>query len=327
MKLATVDKGGVGDVGMSPYSLRRSVRRMMAEEGFSPHRITVEAGVNRAELTAWLEDRDKAPQPVMLEKLESWLAGDSERAPTVPLNSPPWVETPTAVKIMDALDYARYTPTIAVIYGSAGVGKTKALGHFAETRPNTWLVTASPCCHTTTSILGELLDRFDAYGSAQRADVLYREALRCVRNRTRVDSDINGLLIIDEAQHLKPPAYDTIRAFLDQADVGIAYAGNEEMYSRIGGKKKSSLPQISSRVGIRVKLSQPEPGDVDMIMEAHGISGRKEREYCQWVASLDGGLRLLDHVIRPAKLSAMSENTAVSVSMLKAAGKVLGIES
>lgn len=327
MKLATVDKRSIDKEGVSPYSLRLSVQQMMKDEGFSPYRIAVEAGVNRVDLTAWLEARDGTPTPVMLEKLESWLVGDGEKAATVPLDSPPWVETPTAKKVMDALDYARYTPTIAVIYGSAGVGKTKALEHFAETRRNTWLVTASPCCHTTTSILGELMDKLGAYGSAQRADVLFREALRRMKNPINLESDINGLLIIDEAQHMRPPAYDTFRAFLDQAGIGIAYAGNEEVYSRIGGKKKSRLPQISSRVGIRVKLSQPEPEDVDMIMEAHGISGRKEREYCQWVASRDGGLRLLDYVIRPAKLSAMSENTAVNVYMLKVAGNVLGIES
>lgn len=325
MKVATLNKGAEG---MLPYSLQRSIQRMMTEEGFTPYRIAVEAGVNRTELTAWLEGREVPESSGFFERLEAWLAGDGENVPVMPMDSPAWVETVTAREVMDALDYARYTPTITVIYGSAGVGKTRAMEHFAETRKRTWLVTASPCCHTVVSLLSELVRVLGSMGSAQRADVLYGEAMHLMRDpRRHGGGDINGLLIIDEAQHLKPPAYDTIRAFHDQAGIGIVYSGNEEVYSRIGGKKLSRLAQISSRVGMRVKLTQPKPEDVDMILEAHGISGRKEREYCQWVAVQDGGLRLLDHIVRPAKLAALSAGTAVTAAMLKSAGKSLGIEA
>lgn len=324
MKVATLNKE---NERLSPYSLQRSIQRMMTKEGFTPYRIAVEAGVNRTELTAWLEDREQPELPGFFERLEAWLAGDGENVPVMPMDSPAWVETVTAREVMDALDYARYTPTIAVIYGSAGVGKTRAMEYFAQTRKRTWLVTASPCCHTPVALLGEVVRVLGSWGSAQRADVLFREAMKLMRAPQYERCGVNGLLIIDEAQHLRPPAYDTIRAFHDQAGMGIVYSGNEEVYSRIGGKKQSRLAQISSRVGMRVKLTQPKPEDVDMILEAHGISGRKEREYCQWVAVQDGGLRLLDHIIRPAKLAALSAGTAVTAAMLKSAGKSLGIEA
>ena len=156
------------------------------------------------------------------------------------------------------MDYARFAPTIAVIYGGAGVGKTTALRHYAKTRPRTWLVTAAVARKTTSAILMALVESPGLRGFAYRVDSLYSEAL-VLMGRSR-DDEANGLLIIDEAQHLETPAFDAIRAFHDEAKIGIAYAGNEEVYSRIHGKKRSRLPQNLFPGGLAGQDRELHPG-------------------------------------------------------------------
>jgi len=137
---------------------------------------------------------------------------------------------------------------------------------------------------------------------------------------------VNSLLIIDEAQHLETPVFDAVRAFYDDAGIGIAYVGNEEVYSRIHGKKQSRLPQVFSRVGMRVRVEKSMPEDADAILEAHGIFGREERQYAQLVAATQGGLRSLTNVIHIGKLLALDSGGQVSARLLKAAAVQCGIE-
>ncbi|WP_026608720.1 AAA family ATPase [Methylocaldum szegediense] len=240
-------------------------------------------------------------------------------------NVPRYVETPTAKKIIDLLEYACYVPTIGVIYGGAGVGKTTTLKHYAENRPNdTWVVTAAQARRTTAAILAELVDSSGTGLFGFRTDSLFREAKAMIR-RGLEWSNRKGLLIVDEAQHLETPAFDALRAFYDEVGIGIVYVGNEEVYSRIRGKKRSQLAQIYSRVSRRLPISAPTPEDVDAILEAQGITGREERAFCQMIGTSPGGLRSLNNVIILAKLLAKKSGSAIDVNILKVAATESGI--
>ena len=50
------------------------------------------------------------------------------------VSEPAWVETPTSTKIMAALEFARTTPTIAIVFGAAGCSKTTAARRYTEDR-------------------------------------------------------------------------------------------------------------------------------------------------------------------------------------------------
>lgn len=54
-----------------------------------------------------------------------------------------------------------------------------------------------------------------------------------------------GLLIVDEAQHLSAGAIDQLRAVHDRAEVGLALLGNEEVWSRIDGGGRKAQAQLN----------------------------------------------------------------------------------
>ena len=156
----------------SLHELRRSIHELTMNGTFSPYQIAAEAGVKRLDMMAWIEMKADIDQE-LVERLRTWLQGviapGSVRS-GVTLEKPGWVETPTARKIMEALDFARFTPSISVIYGGAGVGKTETVKHFSKTQPRTWLVTAAQCRRTTVSILMALAETTGLRGFAYRAE-------------------------------------------------------------------------------------------------------------------------------------------------------------
>lgn len=302
----------------SPEAVRAAIHRVL-EDGVSLYQIAVQSGISAGDIDDWLR-RDPCRLDLgQIKRLQSWLAGADEPLPAMELDKVTFVETATSRKIADTLDYARLAPAIVVIYGGAGVGKTTTLERYASTHRGTLLVSAAQCRQTTKAMLLEVAHQIGMMGCVQRTDVLFRDILRYAGHSH------TSLLIVDEAQHLKPPTYDAFRTFFDEAGMGVAYCGNSEVYARIGGKKQAQLPQIYSRLGMRLHIPGPVPDDVDALLEAHGLSGREIRAYMHQIASLPGGLRGFDNVVRQAKLAARSRGREIDILLLKAAANALGI--
>jgi DNA transposition AAA+ family ATPase len=129
-----------------------------------------------------------------------------------------------------------------------------------------------------------------------------------------------ALLIVDEAQHLKLEAVEALRAIHDSTGVGLVLSGNESVYAKLtGGTRRAEFAQLFSRVGRRLRLDRPSPGDVAAILQAWRIEGIKERELCQQIASLPGGLRGLVNVLVDATTAAQAMGRAVDLKALRAA--------
>ncbi len=310
-----------GNTGAEASAMRGRLAAMI-DAGLSLSRVAVETGVKRQDLQSWMDSRpgaDKAEKrlSVWFEEIDR---GESEES------EPGWVETPTSTTIIGALEFARVTPTIAIIFGGAGVSKTTTALRYINDRRSTekgrvYYVTAARWIRSPTAILQEIATEIDAYSAALNAyrnDSLARGILRKLAP--------GDLLIIDEAQHLDADALDGVRYFHDEGRIGIAYLGNLEVWSRISGKgRRAAFAQLHSRVGMRLPIPQPLEGDADAVLEAWGIVGRNERRYAQQIASLPGGLRTLAQVLRQARIVARGMKRPVDQNIMRAAADSLGI--
>jgi hypothetical protein len=92
---------------------------------------------------------------------------------------------------------------------------------------------------------------------------------------------------------------EQLTVFPDEYGIGLALIGNATGYKTLMDAKTK---QILSRIGgALVHVENPGDDDVDPILEAEQISGRKEREFCLAIGCQDGGLRYLYEAIREAK--------------------------
>lgn len=308
-------------------ALRRRAAEIL-EAGFTPQRLAVETGIKRLELLAWMDKRNN-DQGIQNRIAEWFRQGDEEASQKT---EPGWVETPTGIKIMDALSYAQITPTISLIYGGAGVSKTTTAKRYAEmhshkaqcsgasmcrVKGGVFYISAAKWVRTPVAILQAISIAVGASSAnAYRNDQLAKMILSVL-----IPGD---LLIVDESQHLEPDALDGIRYFHDEGGIGIAYLGNEEVYTRISGRtRKASFAQLSSRVGMRLHIEFPDAGDVDALLEEWGVSGKQAREFAISIALRPGGLRGLIQVLRQSRVIAAGMHKTVDATIMKVAEKRL----
>lgn len=228
-----------------------------------------------------------------------------------------WIETPTASRILGALAFAQATADVALIYGGAGLGKTCTARHYAATGANAWHATMTPA---TAGVVPALEEVCATIGIPVRngAAALHRAIVERVTGR-------DGLLIIDEAQHLAPAALDQLRGIHDAAGVGLALLGSREVFARLtGGDCAVTLDRLRSRVGKRLQLTSATRGDVATMLDAWGITDPASADVLAEVGTKAGGLRGLAKTLRLATLRASTAKRPVSVADVRAAWGELG---
>ncbi len=296
---------------------------MSREPGLSQATIAKEAGFSSSAFNQWLKGVYAGDNEGVEAKLSNWIDAHNARlaqAKALPA-APHWIETPSAQRVLAALSYAQFAEDIVVIYGGAGLGKTKSCEQYLTANPNVWIATMSPATATTVPCLEEVAD---AVGLRD----LSTGAARIQRAIVRRMAGTHGLLIIDEAQHLGVPALDAIRALHDATGVGLALVGNESVYARMtGGNRAAYLDRLYSRIGKRLHLRRASVEDVDALIGAWKLRDKQCMESCREIAAKPGGLRVLTKTLRLASMFAAGAARALCCEDIRAAWRDLGGES
>lgn len=133
------------------------------------------------------------------------------------------VETPAFRAVQTALDIAKYTRRIAIIYGKPGSGKTYPAVEYAKADPRHDLVVwtrygvGTPkgfCAELIRLLKGNQELRYQ-YASRMSGDVL-----DLLRKRPR-------FIIVNDAHRLRFPIFELACDIVEQANVGIAFIGHE----------------------------------------------------------------------------------------------------
>ena len=231
-----------------------------------------------------------------------------------------YVETPTAKKIASALQYG-HTGALVVICGNPGVGKTFCIKHYADHNPKVWVATMSPAKKGITAALEEIALTVGIWDFILRAAYLEREIIRCLEG-------IKGLLIIDEADHLRPAALETIRVIREATGIGIVLSGNEKIYSQMTGGSGERIPafaRLYARIGRRLRLNKPLKEDLTAIAEAFGVTGKNEHRFIIQIGQKPGGLHGLIETLRLSVT--MAKGQKITLHYLKMAWQHLTNES
>lgn len=285
--------------------------------------IAKESGVSTAVISRYLADSYNGDNKAVEIKLTTWIDSYNKKkaqAAKMP-EAPSWIYTHSAARIHGALSYAQMAGDIAVIFGGAGLGKTLTCQNYAESNPNVFIATMSPA---TTKVLPALEEIADAVGLRDISGWSSKIQRAVVK---RLDKT-NGLLVIDEAQHLDVRSLDQVRTIHDATGIGIALVGNETVYARMtGGTRAAYLDRLFSRIGKRVHLVRPTKNDVQDLLLAWGIEDKECVRLCQEIAIKPGGLRGLTKVLRLASMYASGSRRNLTDADIKTAWKELGAES
>lgn len=283
-------------------AMRLAAQERHKRASYRPSKADFEASVD------W-EDGDAATSDPVADRPDA--------PPGLPVG-PSWVATPTSSKVLAALQYAQLAGDIAVIYGGAGLGKSKAIERYQHTSMNVFAVELAPTHYGLLASLEEIAIAVGIRDYVRSGSFLHRAICRQLRGA-------GALLIIDEAQHLGMRALDQIRSIHDQSKVGLALVGNELVYTQLAGRDRAAyLDRLYSRIGKRVHLRKSAVADADALAAAWHVHGAACRARIREIASKPGALRVLSKVLRLAAIYAQGEDRRICLADIEAAWVDLG---
>lgn len=283
---------------LSHDDLREQTRLLLDRESMSQNRASKQIGISSSSFSQWMGGTYRGDSNAIASAVVTWinLRRETARIESVMPAAPQYIGTPTALRIYATLAYAQQAEDISVVYGGAGLGKTSCIKQYVTKNPNVWVVTSTPA----TASVGVMLEE-TALSMGLRDFPLHPARLQ--RAIIKQCQDSRGLLIYDEAQHLTKAALEGARSIHDATGVGIAFLGNASIYNRMYGGGDNGFAQMFSRVGRRLRLNRPVPGDVYAIAAHFNVKRPEELKLLVEISQKPGALRMVVKVLRLAALS------------------------
>jgi DNA transposition AAA+ family ATPase len=302
--------------------LRDALRQILdSVPGMSQARIAKEVGngVSATTLSQWLNGNYLGDNAKIDARIGAWLETFEERRSRSGLpEAPAWVQTSTTDRIEAGLRYAQIAQDIVIIYGGAGVSKTKTCEHYVSLAPGVVMATMSPATKGVPGCLRTIARACGLRDVPHAVPALHDAVVDRLRGTS-------GLLLIDEAQHLGLEALDEVRSIQDMCCIGLALVGNEYVYTRLADNKRGAfLDRLYSRIGKTVKIDKAKDADIDLLIDAWKINDTKCRAEIREIARRPGALRILTKVLRLAASFAAAKNEAICCDHIKAAWRDLG---
>lgn len=289
-----------------------TLKNRLADEisrGFSISRIANETALDVVHIHAWAKDfthfriarrvGDESQADLIERALEQRFQEIDQERSTQRRREPGRIETSVIREVTAAIGRAREFAVIVDISAPSGSGKSEGVEEYlARIRKAegfecpVWKVTLKPS-HSTTKSLLELIAR-ECVGTVHES-----------RSEGRVFDDImsatqgrGGVLIVDEAQQMADAKnangiamINTLRSFVDAKAFGVALIGNNEIYRRLN---KENAFQILGRMSPwRVDIKGASEEDIDDLIRAWGVTGKRERDMCHKIVRGGGGLHKL----------------------------------
>lgn len=285
---------------------------MLDNKEITGSKLARELGISTSTLSQVKNGTYIAETTAIEEKMSAWL---DMRAQKSVVTDPGFVMTETARQIQADISFANATNSIVVIHGASGVGKTKAAADYQRRNPNVWMITASPSRATMTECLYELAM---ALGMEQ-APRLRGPLARAIRRRL---AGTEGLLIVDEADHISYDTLEELRILAEEAEIGMVLIGNSKVYTQLtGGSRSEDFARLFSRIAKKRALTKTKREDVRAVARAWDISGDDELATMIQIAERPGGLRLLNKTLRLSLTAANGE--PINNALLRRAFKEL----
>ncbi len=278
-------------------AIRAEAKRVAGEAYASQAAAARDAGIAESTFAAFTAGTYAGDVAKVAAKAKAWLASRAERAKTAATipTAPEFQLTPTARKIIPALQWAQVAPDFVPIIGAPGLGKTRTLEHYRDSNPNVFLVTMEPGWSSASAMLAAICA---GMGLDERSATKFSTA---IRSKVR---GLQALILVDEAQFLSTVALDQLRIIHDTARVGVALCGNRQIHTRLYGKGDEATAQLFSRAGMKFRQYQPIAGDICAMVEAWGVTEKAEIDLLKLIARKPGALRNLDKVMKLASMLA-----------------------
>lgn len=296
------------------------IKQILDDGVISQAKLAKEAGINPGALSSYLKGNYAGNSDNLEQALSQWLARRETKQQRF-VQAPDFIQTATATQIHNAFEFARILGTIATVYGMSGAGKTRAAQEFKRNNQNVWIVTASPSRSTLSEILYEMALEIGLTDAPRRSGMLSRLIMKKL-------TGTQGLMIIDEADHLPYQALEEIRILQEESGIGFVLIGNDKVYTRMRGATHQAheFARLWSRISKHVSIQKCKKNDVVAIANAWGLDTNDQEmmRLLSEISAKGGGLRSLTQTLRLAGIHAKGQDSVITRDLILAAQAELG---
>ncbi len=296
-------------------TLQARLRNYISTSGISQAKLALKIGISGTQLSQYLNSKyDKGDVAKTESALEEFFRTQQEQdastekaLPYRPIQD--YIPTSISEDVCKLIRYCQIEKCMTIIYGDAGVGKTKGAEKFVRENPAASVyIQASP----STGALGNFLRVLAAALKVPET----RDQLSFIRAIREKLEGTNRVVIIDEAQHLQLRTLDEIKNWteanymLRQSGTGIALIGNTKVYTRMVGKQEADFGQLFSRVRLRgwYPTEKVTREDVEKLFSKLTEDGRKKElvflhGICQSKWGIRGAVNIYNNAINNEDIS------------------------
>lgn len=297
-------------MNMTHEQLVERIRTLQKESGLAQVKIAQQVGVSESTFSLWLKGK-YANEDTIDAKVREYLQKNEQREEICKVSDLEFVQTEVARRVGNVLEYCRLQRTMGVVYGDAGVGKTRTIEHWKRGKSDVHVVTACPAFSSPKPFL-KLLARELKTSLSGGVDDMFLDILDKL-------SGSDKTIVVDEAQHLNRKTLEMVRSINDMTQVAVVLVGNELVYSKLTGKQEAEFAQLFTRLSMRnhVRSELFTRGDIE---EIFGEIAGDALDYLLKVSRSRYALRGAIHLY----LNALN-NEKVSLDGLRAMATVMGI--
>ncbi len=167
-------------------------------------------------------------------------------------------KTSVAQQILKIAQMCQYNGELALCYGSSGLGKTTALEYLKKEFSGIILVDPDENA-TPRAILKQVADGIKlGYYDAMPEDF--------IANIVKKLRKSEYLIVVDEAENLKPDVFRTLRKVHDRCNgtCGLLFIGTERLYASLA-KRKGEFDYVLNRVSLKFQLKPLTKEDVKLL--------------------------------------------------------------
>jgi hypothetical protein len=303
--------------------LRRAREGLIAyleQTGRSQADVAKAMGLSAGTISLFLRDGYQASGVNPAKRIVAFLDLEARRG--IAPQDAMWVQTQAAKDVLTVLAQCHELRDFGMIYGAAGIGKTRAAERYQKLHPDCILLRCTESIRQRRPFLRALamIENVKAPTSGAM-DALFEGVKSRLKNSGR-------LLIVDEAQKLDFRTVELIRDLYDLTGIGVVLMGDELIYQMLQmGRTRAQYERLASRIGIRRCLQPgPEKCDVEAIARQY-IEGPDEEciAYLTAKALGVGGYRaVVKHCRLAFRAAAADGGRGVTREDLEAASELLG---
>lgn len=229
--------------------MREKLRQHMEAEGLSLRVIAPQINVSFGALGPWMNGTYGGTSDNVTKKVMQYFERKAEVA-AMPVSEaerfPVTVETAVFTSVHRAIRECHLKGKIGVVTTNSGTGKTTAVRNYCEQNSGSILI---ECHHSFPArmVLGAIAT---ACGVENRGSI--HELLTSISDKLR---NSGRVILLDEAEHLKPPVLDVVRRIHDWAGIGIVYIGLPRFMVSLQSIKRD-FDYIWNRVRVKANIER-----------------------------------------------------------------------